>query len=141
MQTIPIDVHFLPDADHLCEYERTVLVAAQRRVVKILFATRGSISISEILRLTNISLNSLVSVFATLSKNNCIERTEAGLQLTANGRRWSIKNRKAIFMHKEQVLYRSVADQSRRKSRNFSETSVLPRKYLFTWVDMRENGK
>jgi len=140
MPTMISDVHYLPADDHLPEYERTVLVVAQRRILRILYSSRTSLSISELLSGTNISLNSLVAIFVKLQKNGFVERDANGIFLTGPGRRWSLKNRKEIFMHKERVVYNSPLELDCRDL-ELDSSSTLPKKYLFKWVDMRQFEK
>lgn len=103
MRTTLTGLPFLPGDDQIKSYEEAVLQVSIRRVIKIIFMSTKPVPISHILRVANISLNSLVGVYFNLSSNGYVEYQEGGLFLNHAGRRWVIKKRKEIFMKRIRV--------------------------------------
>jgi predicted methyltransferase len=130
MQTKAKDpLYFLAD-DCIEEYEHTVIEISRRRVVSYLFRKEIS-SLAEIMKATNISINSLAAIFVELSEKGLVDRSDKGMWLTEAGRRWAIVNRKDLYMQQQKVRYTKPLALGRKMTEMYSNGDPLPKKYIF----------
>ncbi|MDO8774835.1 MAG: hypothetical protein Q7K57_40240 [Burkholderiaceae bacterium] len=135
MPTAHREPAFLPADDCLPAYEQAVLSIAKRRLLRLLFVERTAIPISEILNKANISINALAGVFIELKDSGNLEYLDQKLKLTDAGRRWVLRERKAIFMKKVVVAYKAPVLGNTRLGASHTTFNVLPEKYRFSWLD------
>lgn len=130
-----LDQPYLPADEYLSEYEEAVRTIAKRRIIRLLFRQSEPLSISTVLKSTNVSINALAATYAEIRAQGYITHDASGLLLTEAGRRWSIRERRSIFSDKVVVRYGEPDRASITPPRALDEGQGLPSGYRLSSID------